>query len=351
MTAAHPQNSFVFEVTERCQHDCMHCYNVWKNAAPYPRGELDTAATLDLLGRMLDATGASLVSLSGGEPLLRRDLDDIVAFLRDRGVAVNLISNGALIDAAAVGRLGGRVAVWELPLLAADRDVHDRLSGAAGAFDRVTEAVSDLKLRGERVVTVFVATRLNLPGFAEALELAIALGADGLMLNRFNPGGRGREHIALLQPTPAELTRALDLAERVSRDYDFPVSCSIPMPPCLFATGRYERLSFGFCAAGTERAYYTVDPLGNVRPCNHSPTILGNLRRERFADLARGDCMRAFVAARPRFCEGCALADACRGGCKAAAEACAGSPAEMDPFLAAFQGEARPPRAERSTMR
>ena len=83
-------------------------------------------------------------------------------------------------------------------------------------------------------------------------------------------------------------TKALDEAEALSEKYEVPVSCSIAMPPCLFDVSRYKRLTFGFCAAGTERAYYTIDPVGNVRPCNHTPTILGNIREKSFRKIVEG---------------------------------------------------------------
>ena len=339
------QDSFVFEVTQRCNHDCLHCYNAWKNPVEYPMGELPTAETLAMLGKLLDETQASLVSLSGGEPLLRADIHEIIDFLVGRGISINLICNGSLLDEAAIDRLSpGRVTIFELPLLSSEREIHDRMSGSQGAFDKVTEAVAELKLREERIVGVFVATRLNLPTWRETAELAIALGLDGVMFNRFNPGGRGRENIALLQASPAEVQAALDVAEEMSEEYDLPISCSIAMPPCLFDTARYKRLTFGFCAAGTERAYYTLDPLGNVRPCNHTPTILGNIRETTFEAMATSPAMQDFVAARPAFCGGCKLEDQCLGGCKAAAEACCGSAWAMDPFLAAFQQSATRPQ-------
>jgi radical SAM protein with 4Fe4S-binding SPASM domain len=297
-----------------------------------------------MLGKLLDETGARLVSLSGGEPLLRPDLHEIVAFLRGRGVAVNLITNGSLLDEAAAARLAGKVGVFELPLLSVERAIHDEMSGAPGAFDRATAAMAELKLRGQRVVGVFVATRLNLPTWRRTAELAVALGLDGVMFNRFNPGGAGLRNLARLQARPAEIQAALDIAEEISGRHELPVSCSIAMPPCLFDTGRYRRLTFGFCAAGTARAYYTLDPLGNVRPCNHSPTILGNVREVSFAEMAGGERMRDFAAARPEFCAGCRLERECLGGCKAAAQAAAGSPWALDPFLAAFRGQAVRPR-------
>lgn len=338
------QDSFVFELTQRCNHDCLHCYNAWKNPVGYPMGELPTGETLAMLGKMLDETGASLVTLSGGEPMLRSDVYEVVDFLVKRGVAINFITNASLLDEVAISRLTpDKVSIFEVPLLSCERAIHDRMSGAEWAFDRMTNAVAELKLRRQRVVGVFVATRLNLPTWRETAELGIALGVDGIMFNRFNPGGRGIENLALLQATPAELQAALDDAERICEEYDFPISCSIAMPPCLFDTARYRRLTFGFCAAGTEQAYYTLDPLGNVRPCNHSPLILGNIRTMSFEAMATGRAMQDFKAARPRFCRGCRVEETCLGGCKAAAEAACGDAWAMDPFLAAFHGQARRP--------
>ena len=229
-----------------------------------------------------------------------------------------------------------RISIFELPLLSVDRAIHDRMSGVAGAFDRVTMAMAELKAARQQVIGVFVATRLNLPTWRETFELAVALGLDRIMFNRFNPGGAGVRNLELLQASPAEITAALDLAETLIEGYELPVTCSIPMPPCLFDTSRYKRLTFGFCAAGTERAYYTLDPLGNVRPCNHSPRILGNIRESSFAHMIQGPAMRDFFAARPLVCQGCRHELECQGGCKAAAEAACGDACAADPFLAAF---------------
>ena len=338
------QRSFVFEVTQRYNHDCLHCYNAWKNAAPYPVGDLSTDETLEMLATMLEQTGAGLVSLSGGEPMLRRDIHQIVDFLCERRVQVNLITNGSLLDDSAIERLTpDRISVFEVPLLSSDREIHDRMSGRRGAFDDATLAMATLKAKGQRVVGVFVATRLNLPTWRETAEMAVALGLDGVMLNRFNPGGEGFRNLDLLQAPPEDVQQALDTAEEIAERYELPISCSIAMPPCLFDTARYDHLGFGFCAAGTDRAYYTLDPLGNVRPCNHSMTILGNIRRQDFATMAGGPAMKAFMAARPPFCSGCALEMACQGGCKAAGEVCLGSPREMEPFLRAFSDRAVKP--------
>jgi pyrroloquinoline quinone biosynthesis protein E len=350
VNARHPPiplpTNLVLEVTSRCNHDCLHCYNAWKNQRPYPlAAELDTAALVALIRKVQGELGLEQLTLTGGEPLLRPDLPELVLAFRELGLGLNLITNGTLLDEAALDRLTpDRIDVFELPLLADEPALHDRLSGAVGAHERVLEAIAELKLRDQLVVAVFVATELNRTRFRATAELAFALGADGLMLNRFNPGGRGAEHLELLQSDPAALQTLLDEAEALSERYDFQIACSIAMPPCLIDTGRYRRLSFGFCAAGTERAYYTVDPSGNLRPCNHSPTILGNLQEASVAELLAGETLRGFLEARPARCAGCRLERSCQGGCKAAAEACFGSASLADPFLERHWPLARPPR-------
>ncbi len=100
MIAVRPRlQSLIFEVTQACNHACLHCYNVWQGpqSTPYPRGQLDTAPTLDLLAKALDETTCSHVTLTGGEPLLRQDLPTILEFLQRRHIRVTLISNGRLL--------------------------------------------------------------------------------------------------------------------------------------------------------------------------------------------------------------------------------------------------------------
>ncbi|MFN2270125.1 MAG: radical SAM protein [Anaerolineae bacterium] len=339
--------TLIFEVTQRCNHACLHCYNVWNGPerleGSYPRGELDTAKTLALLNKALDEVDCNHVTLTGGEPLLREDLGHILDLLRERGVRVTLISNGHLLDEPSVVDLLERgVGLFELPLLSRRREVHDRLSGSPGAFDATLAAMAHIRYHWGRFVAVFVATRVNLPDLYETIKLAFAFGSRGMMLNRFNPGGRGREHLGELLPSADEMNAALEIANAASAEFNFPISCSIAMPPCLIDHRKYPNLNFGFCAAGTERAYYTLDPLGNVRPCNHTPTVLGNLLEEPFADIIAPERLAPFVEAVPAFCDPCVLRDTCQGGCKAAAEVCYGSLCAEEPFLHRNREQATP---------
>ncbi len=337
MTAVRPRlQSLIFEVTQACNHACLHCYNVWQGpqTIPYPRCQLDMARTLDLLAKALDETTCSHVTLTGGEPLLRSDLWPILEFLQRRHVHMTVISNGRLLTEPVVMSLLERgVGLFELPLLSHRREVHDGLSGVPGAWNAVLSAMADIRLHRGQVVASFVATRRNIEHLGETLKLAFAFGARGVMFNRFNPGGRGREHLSELLPTVDQVREALGVAEKMSVELKLPISCSIPIQPCLIDISKHPHLGFGFCAIGSERAYYTLDPLGNLRACNHTDLILGNLFNESFAALTTPERLSAFTCAIPSFCVDCNRRLECQGGCKASAQVCFGSLTAEEPFL------------------
>lgn len=344
--------SLVFEITSRCNHACLHCYNIWTSPNPFQRswrgetrnlnftGELDTARTIALLTKVLNEIDCPHITITGGEPLLRRDLAVIVNFLQELGKGITIITNGHLLnERAAIDLLRNGARLFEIPLLSYRREVHDELSGArenpriTGAFDAALAAMAYVHSHGGQFVAVFVATRLNLPDLYDTIRLAYAFGARGVMLNRFNVGGRGITHMKELLPSSEELRDALAVAEAAAVEFGYSISCSIPIQPCLIDTRAFPHLGFGYCAAGTERAYYTLDPVGNLRPCNHTNTVLGNLFDESFTDLIHPSRLDGFCQSIPEFCLPCSLRERCQGGCKAAAEACYGSLSAEEPFL------------------
>ncbi len=327
-------STIIFEVTQACDHACLYCYNYWNHPNWQGRRLSHSANVRPLLAHVLDQVECRHVTLTGGEPTLRADLPEIVSFLAAREVSVTLISNGHHLTRDVVGDLLQRgVRLFELPLLSFRRELHDQLSAAPGAFDAVLAALAEIRYQRGQAVAAFIATRRNLSDLYDTLKLAFAFGVSGVMLNRFNPGGRGAAHLDELLPSVAEMRAALDVAEDAAQEFQLPIACSIPIQPCLIDTSRYPHLSFGFCAAGSTRAYYALDTAGNVRPCNHTPTILGNVWRTPLADIIASPQLNDFTRAIPTMCEPCRLSAECQGGCKASAEVCYGDLGAPEPFL------------------
>jgi radical SAM protein with 4Fe4S-binding SPASM domain len=337
-------DSVIFEATQACNHDCLHCYNVWKCGRPYPQGQLDTPGTLRLIDRIVRQTRPRIFSFTGGEPLLRPDILQLIEAVSLRGITVNLLTNGSLLtDELVESLVNAGVSLFEIPMLSGDRAEHNHLTRSE-SFDRVTEALATIKLAGAHAVSVFVVTRRNWDHLHDMLRISFALGVDGVMVNRLNPGGSGLRNLGELLPTVEQTAEALRVANDAVEEFSLPISVSVPIPPCLIDLKAYNRLNFGFCAAGTERAYYTFDPMGNVRMCNHSPTILGNILAGSFRRFIRGEAARAFNRDVPPECADCARVAECRGNCKAAAEQACGSLCALEPFVAANETRRTLPR-------
>lgn len=340
MSAEGPRvRQIVLEVTSACNLDCSYCYNVWKApGGAYPRGQLPLADLLRLLEGLLDEVSPESVAISGGEPFLRADLPRIVAYLWSRHVRTVVITNGTLLTPERIAATPG-VANYELPLLSYRRAVHDALTRRQ-AFDRVIDGALNLRRAGERFAMAFVATRLNYRDLSHTLELAVALGAESLMYNRMNVSAHNLLHGGELLPTPGMIRENLEVLESFAARHSFPIACSIPIQPCLLDTSPYAHLHFAFCPLGGESSYFTVDPLGNLRVCNHSSRILGNLLERSFAELCRDPYVEAFRTVMPAGCRACpaAIRDRCHGGCKAAAAECYGSFEAEEPFLACHPG-------------
>jgi len=335
-------DSLLYEVTARCNLRCIHCYNVWKDGVDYSQEELSTERASALIDKVIKESRCKQFNFTGGEPALREDLEELVARAAGQCEHVTLITNGTLLPEERVKSLiTAGVSLFELPLNSADRAVHNRMAGEIDCFDKVTRAAADIRYHGAELAFVFVGTAKNIDHWQEALELGIALGARGFLYNRYNAGGECHGCPDKLMPTVEQVYQGLAVAQEYAGKYGIGIGASIAIPPCLIDPKDFPDVGFGFCAAGTDRSYYTIDPVGNVRPCNHTPTVIGNLFEQSLNQIVRSKGLADFRAARPGFCSGCRLEDECLGGCKAAAEVCYGSLTACDPFLEINKNRAR----------
>ena len=328
-----------FELTPACDHGCAHCYNVWTADADDPqggystRGQLATPEFLAMMEKAVRQTGARHLTITGGEPLLRKDALEIVALAGELADTVTLITNGSHVTPAVARELArcGVTAV-QLTLLAAERGLHDRLKGAV-CFDDTVRAAVDLRAAGVPVQVCFVATAENRGQLAGVLELCLALGIGSLSYNRMSPTGRAIHHVARLMPTVAQLREDLDVAEQLGSRWRIRVGTAMPIPPCLLDLSAYRWVQFGYCSTGTASPNLVVDGAGNVRSCNLSAAPLGNFVTQDWAQIADNPYPQRFRRELPAMCRGCAHASTCQGGCKESALATFGALDHPEPLV------------------
>ena len=326
--------TIVLEVTETCNHGCLHCYRRWP-LSPHQgrRSELSRAEIRDLVRKVKSESPLEQVALSGGEPMLRLDLPEIVCDLADEGLATVVITNGSYLTPQRLSRFPSG-SVFEVTLFSPDHERHDRMAGCR-SFQRTLEGIARLRKHEMTFVLALLVTKENACETGRTIELGIALGAEAVLLNRVNLSRASIAFASDLVPDPLTLQRSLDQAEEAAEKYGIAVAVSVPVPPCLVDPERYSHLHFGWCPRGNDDAYYTIGPEGWLRPCNHSSVVLGDLREKRFSELVLGRKAQAFWVSIPAQCAACdhPLAGLCRGGCPAASDECYGSPDHPDPFV------------------
>jgi len=327
----------VVEVTQACHHRCLHCYNFWREerARIKDPDTLTRAEILEIIRGIRSDTPLTQVALSGGEPLLRSDLPEIASDLAAEGLNVVVITSGTLLTEERLRRFPPQT-VFEFTLFSVDAKLHDKIAGRAGIFEKVIRGIQCAGRHNFQLALACVINRLNTHDVLQTIELGIALKAQAVLFNRINLSRSTLPVASQLVPSLAQLTEALEAAEEAARRYDIAVAVSVPIPACLIDVNRYPHLHFGWCPRGGNDAYYTISYDGTLRPCNHSSVVLGDLRKESFAEIVIRDSTRAFWEPTPPECQNCEhpLRDVCRGGCLAACHECFGSAEAMDPFIA-----------------
>jgi radical SAM protein with 4Fe4S-binding SPASM domain len=337
-TAPDLPGTFVFELTRRCNHHCSYCYTFWgvdvENQGNAGK-DLTLPAFTRFMEKLIDDVQVKNVAFSGGEPLLNDDLFRMVDYLHNKNISSAIISNGTLITPEIAAKLSSADIV-EITLLSCKPEIHDDIVRKHGAWKAAVQGIANLFEAKGYWEAVFIATKKNIAFAGETAKLAIALGAEGMMFNRINVGRHNMTFADDLLPSPEMISNALYTLDGISEKYGFPIVVSVPIEPCLVDISPFKHIHFGFCPLGGSSSYFTIDPSGDIRLCNHSPVVLGNLDRDSFLDIySNHSYVRSFREDWPEECRQCdpELKDLCKGGCKAAAAQCYNTMDTVDPFV------------------
>ena len=307
-------------LTYRCTLSCAFCYAGC--GAPGTAGdrtgtpEMSDEEVRRILAVIRRDARCPSVSFTGGEPTLRPELPGFVRHAKGLGLAVNLISNGQLLD----DRLANELAAAgldsaQLSLEGPDAALHDALVGRAGAFARLWEAVERLRSRGVRVHTNTTVNRRSVARLEEIVDLAAARGMERLTMNLMIPCGRAAGDPSLRVGYAEAGGHVLRVRARAEARGVELIWYS-PLPLCLFNTIAHGLGNRG-CAAADGLLH--VGPSGDVLPCSsfEPHESLGNLLRQDFEEVwgSAGALYYREKRMMPPGCERCADADACQGAC------------------------------------
>lgn len=329
----YPLSHLVFEVTSLCNLHCQYCYNIWKR--PDQRNpELHSySQAMKTLKRLFRIAEVDQLSFSGGEPLLAERFAEVVLFCRMKKKKVIIISNGTapLNDYLTLYELG--ISLFEFPVHSSQADIHDSMVQQEGAWQKVIEAIRILREQGAKIAVAIVLTRLNFKKLAETLLFLNDLGINQIMLNRFNVGGEGIRHQQKLQLSTEELRLTFQNAHNIALKHNLQLSSNVCTPFCILNPVDFPTIRFGHCSDDVRKMPLTLDLVGNLRMCNHSPTVIGNIFEEDFPKIFERKVVKDWLGTIPTICRRCELYPKCRGGCRAAAEQLGWGLKAGDPLL------------------
>jgi PqqA peptide cyclase len=337
--------TLIAELTYRCPLRCVYCSNPLE--LDRHSRELDTETWLRVFAEA-EELGVVQVSLTGGEPCVRGDLEEIVAGARRLDLYTNLATSGVPLPRARLERLR-EAGLDNVQISIQDVVAHasDEIAGLA-SFERKLEAARTAKEIGFPLTLNFVLHRGNLRRVAEIIALAESLDADRLELANSQYVGWALLNRAVLLPTREQLDEARRVAaaarERLKGRMEV-----------LFVTPDYYAQFPKACMDGWGRRFILISPDGLALPCHAAHTIPG-ISFENVRDRALGDVWRSSPSF-ARFRGEDWMAEPCRscerravdfGGCRCQAFLLTGSAAVTDPVcsLSPHHGIIESARAE-----
>ncbi len=320
--------TLVAELTYRCPLRCVYC----SNPLDYGRhaDELDTA-TWQRVFREAEDLGVVTLNLTGGEPLVRDDLESLIVEARRLDLYTNLITSGIPLTRPRLARLR-ELGLDNVQISVQDvqAEASDRIAGLR-AFDRKLEVARWVKELGFPLTLNVVLHRDNLDHVGAVVELAERLGADRLELANTQYLGWALLNRAALLPTAEQLERARAVAAGARQRLRGRMEI-------LFVTPDYYTDLPKACMDGWGRRFVLVSPDGLALPCHAAHTLPGlafdNVRDRGLADIWRDS--EAFNAYRgqawmPEPCRSCDRRAIDFGGCRCQAFHLTGRAEATDP--------------------
>jgi pyrroloquinoline quinone biosynthesis protein E len=320
------------ELTHRCPLQCPYCSNPL--ALEGAGTELDTAAWQDVL-RQAAQLGVLQLHLSGGEPTVRRDLEEIVATAAEVGLYTNLITAGVLLDRARLEGLAARgLDHVQLSIQDVEPANADRIAHYQGAHAKKRELARWVREIGLPLTVNAPVHRQNLKRLPEIIDFAVAMGAGRLEVAHIQYYGWALANRAALMPTRAGVMRSIEIVEEARARLKGILVIDFVVPD-YYATWPKP------CMGGWGRGIVNVTPSGKVLPCHAAETIAGlvfdNVRDKPLAEIWL--CGQAFEAFRGTQwmlepCRSCERREVDFGGCRCQAFAFTGNAAAADPACA-----------------
>jgi AdoMet-dependent heme synthase len=325
----------VWEVTTRCNLNCIHCY---ASSVDSPQAELSTVEGKKLLDQIAAVEKIRMIVITGGEPLLRKDIFELIEYAGKLGFRVIFSTNGTLLTpdmAKDLAKLG--VANFSISLDGYTQQCHESIRRIPGCFNQAINGIKAAAQTKACVQVNFTAMQENLAELPGLIDMAEELKSDIIMVFQTIPPRTERGAHELNGEQQAYLMETIAQKQKKTQALIIPV-CSPEYWAWLTENRQnpleklIQRKAFSGCGAGSGFSYIRFD--GDVWPCNFIPTAAGNVRKTPFQEIWNNSPVLQEFRGRKQplkgVCGDCSQQDIC-GGCRGRAFAHTSDPFAADP--------------------
>ena len=345
-----------WESTIRCNLSCAHCRRIESNEQAHT--DMSTEQAKALIEQLAElGKGQPMMPVlvfSGGEPLCREDLFELIGFAKSLSITPALATNGTLIDQTIAGKIKeSGIARVSVSLDGATAEVHNKLRQLEGSFESALEGIGRLRERDVPFQINITLPRHNAHQLQEVYDLAKSIGAVAVHVFMLVPVGCGQSlaDTDMLSPEQCE-QKMIDICKLDGLgELQLKVTCGPHYERVIRQQGLYKsRMKAGHsggsvpggghggasrgCLAGLGVLF--VGHQGDVFPCGYLPVNCGNVLKDKLSDIWYGNKDLARMREGSELegkCGVCGYRQVC-GGCRARAYAATGNYMAEEPFCA-----------------
>lgn len=336
----------VWEITSSCNLSCIHCHT---SGGTEERNELTTQEGKQLIAQLAEIKDFQMMAYTGGEPLVRKDLFELLAYSKSLGFSNTIATNATLVDDAIAQRLKRNgVVIAAVSLDGIDAQTHDRIRRKKGAFDQALNGIRCLHDAGILLHINITAMNYNIKEIQRLLHLVDELGTGILLMYQLVPVGRGSsiKDASLDTSSNERLIKLISQAQKKSNAVIEPVAgpqyWAYLLKQKKIENGVFLKIAekvFHGCTAG--RGFVYIKPNGSVWPCPFIEVNCGNVREQSFQNIWHYSPVFEQLRNRETLLKGqcgeCDYRSLC-GGCRGRALSLTGDLLEEDPSCFLHEG-------------
>lgn len=328
----------VWEITNACNLKCEQCHA--SSGKPLP-DELSTEEGKRLLDDIAAIDQFRMLVLTGGEPLLRKDIMEFIDYAHWLGFEISIATNGTLLTqqmAKDLKKMG--VVNIAIGLNANDKEIHERITRVPGSFEKTKRAIYATLEAGMNLQINTTVMKENQDTISELLDFASEIKTEIVLLYHLVPLGRGGEEMELDIASYKRLLEMIRKKQESNRAIIEPICAPQYWAYLMSRNGhkpsgvsmKLAELTFKGCVAGSGLCY--IKPNGDVWPCPFVPVTAGNVRQTPLKEIWQDS--EVFKKLRDRAnlkgkCATCKYRNIC-GGCRGRAYAHYGDYLGEDPL-------------------